>query len=253
MGNLAMDHYEAGRYDDAVPLLEDAIARQEENLGDDHPETLGTKSNLALVYRDSGRADEAVRLLREALPVAERKLGAENAQTLGIRRDLARAHLDAGDPGEAIPTFRDLVARGKAGASPEDPRTLSNLNNLVRAYLDAHRWAEAEAAARECLEIRTRTRPDDGLRFHTMGQLGAALAGQGRRAEAEPLLLDGYEGLAARAARTPGLTAKDLKKAAARIATFYDDWGQPTKGAEWRSKQSQVDADGPGANEGTPR
>jgi hypothetical protein len=175
-------------------------------------------------------------MLRETLAVAQGKFGDEGAQTLSIRRDLARAYLEAGGPGEAIPLFEELVARGKAGAGLEDPRTLANLNNLVRAYVEAQRWADAEAAARECLEVRTRTKPDDGLRFYTMGQLGAALAGQGRHAEAEPLMLDGYEGLATRAGRTPGLTMKDLEKAAAKIAALYESREQPEEAAKWRGR-----------------
>jgi serine/threonine protein kinase/lipopolysaccharide biosynthesis regulator YciM len=253
MANLAMDYYEAGRLDEAIPLLRDALSRQISTLGDDHPRTLRTKANLALVYRDSGRADEALRLLREALGVAQVKLGAENAQTLAIRRDLALAHLAAGHPGEAIPILQELVALAKSRAGPEDPNALANTDHLVRAYLDARRWAEAEAAARECLEIRTRQRPDDWLRFRTMSQLGAALAGQRKHAEAEPLLLDGYEGLAARAARTPAPKQKDLADAAAQIAAFYEASGQPAKAAEWRSRRGQGGANGSGAGKGLPR
>jgi serine/threonine protein kinase/tetratricopeptide (TPR) repeat protein len=242
LANLAMDYYEAGRSDDAIPLLRDALARQASILGNDHPTTLRTKSNLSLVYRDSGRSDEALRLLREALPAAQRKLGAENSQTLAIRRDLALGYLAAGHPGEAISVLQDLVALGTAGPGPEDPRTLANINNLIRAYLDARRWADAETMARECLEVRTRKQPDDPLRFHTMGQLGAALAGQGRQVEAEPLLLDGYEGLMVRAGRAPASKPRELRKAAARIADFYEAWGQPAKAAEWRKRQEHLGA-----------
>jgi serine/threonine protein kinase/tetratricopeptide (TPR) repeat protein len=241
MVNLAMDYYEVGRPDDAVRLLRDALPRQEASLGAEHPRTLRTKANLALVYRDSGRADEALRLLREALGVAQGKLGSENAQTLAIRRDLALAHLAAGRPGEAIPILQELVKLGKVKAGPEGARTLANTNHLVRAYLDARRWAEAEAAARECLEVRTRERPDDRQRFHTMSQLGAALAGQKRYAEAEPLLVGGYEGLAARAAGTPAPASKDLADAASRVIRLYEAWGQSERATAWKQKLGLAD------------
>jgi serine/threonine protein kinase/tetratricopeptide (TPR) repeat protein len=236
MANLAMDYYEAARPDDAIPLLRDALRRQEASLGPDHPRTLRTKSNLAQVHRDAGRADEAIRLLREALEVAQAKHGAENAQTLSIRRDLALAHLAAGRPGEAVPILEELVKLGRAKRGSEDLDTLANTNNLVRAYLDAKRWAEAETAARECLEIRARKQPDHWLRFHTMSQLGAALAGEKRYAEAEPLLIGGYEGLKAREAKLPPPSRKNLADAAARIVPFYESWGKPEKTAEWRKR-----------------
>jgi tetratricopeptide (TPR) repeat protein len=201
---------------------------------------------MALVHRDSGRADEAIRLLREALGVAQAKLGAENAQTLSIRRDLALTHLAAGYPGEAVPILEDLVKLGRAKKGSEDIDTLANTNNLVRAYLDAGRWSEAEAQARECLEVRARKQPDNWLRFHTMSQLGAALAGQKKYAEAEPLLIGGYEGLEARQAKIPVPSRKTLPAAAARIVPFYEAWGKMDKAAEWRRKLGSPEAPKPG-------
>ena len=58
------------------------------------------------------------------------------------------------------------------------------------------------------------------MRFHTMSQLGAALAGQKKYAEAEPLLIDGYDGMKAREAKIPAPAKKDLAAAAARIVTL---------------------------------
>jgi tetratricopeptide (TPR) repeat protein len=253
MANLAMDYYEADRPDDAIPLLRDALARQNSIIGDDHPMTLRTKSNLALVYRDFGRPAEAVALLKEVLPVAERKLGADNSQTLGIRRDLALAQLAAGQRDEAIKILQELVALGKAAPGIDDPRTLANMNNLAGAYLDARRWTDAEALAREGLKVSTEKRPEDPLRFHTMSLLGAALAGQGKHAEAEPLLLDGYEGLAARAGRGPASRPRELQKAVGRIVEFYEATGQPAKAADWRKRQGPPGANKPEAGKTAPR
>ncbi len=237
--NLAMDYYEADKPDKAVPLLEDALSRQVSILGDDHPTTLRTKSNLALVHRDAGRPGEAVRLLRAALPIAERKLGPENSQTQGVRRDLAQALTADGLPEEAVPILEDLVAINRVKRGPEDRMTLAAVDNLIASYVDARRWADAEALARECLEVRVRTQPDDPLRFPTMGRLGASLAGQGRWAEAEPLLLDAYQGLAVQLGQGPPIRLRGLRKAAAKVADFYEAWGRPEQAAEWRKRQEQ--------------
>jgi hypothetical protein len=106
--------------------------------------------------------------------------------------------------------------------------------------LSARRWGQADALARESLELRTRKPPDDWSRFHAMSLLGAALAGQKKYAEAEPLLIAGYEGLDSRAPKLPAPVEKYVAAAAARIPPFYEAWEKPEKAAEWRKKQDSV-------------
>jgi len=48
---------------------------------------------------------------------------------------------------------------------------------------------------RESLAIRRQHSPDDWTTYRTQAMLGASLAKQKRYAEAEPLLVKGYEGL----------------------------------------------------------
>ena len=67
--------------------------------------------------------------------------------------------------------------------------------------------------------------------------VGAALAGQKKYAEAEPLMIEAYEGLKEREARIPFLWRKKRPaEAGARIVDLYDAWGKKDKAAEWRNK-----------------
>ena len=77
------------------------------------------------------------------------------------------------------------------------------------------------------------------MTFNTMSVLGESLSRQGKFAEAEPLLLDGYAGMTERP------DAPDERKAEAlqRIIDLYDVWhaaepgeGYDAKAAEWRAK-----------------
>jgi serine/threonine protein kinase len=242
MANLAVAYQEAGRPEDAVRLLQDSLRRQPASIGAEHPDVLRTKTNLARVYRDLGRHEDAIGLLREALDVARARLGPDHPLTLTILHNLAVTHVAAGRPAEAISPSEEVVRLRKAKLGPEHPDTLMSLNNLARADLDARRWPEAEAAARDCLGIRTRKQPDDWLRFHTMSQLGAALAGQKKDAEAEPLLVDGYEGLKSREARIPAPSRNSLADAGARIVAFYEARGQPDKASGWRKRLGRPEA-----------
>ena len=65
--------------------------------------------------------------------------------------------------------------------------------------------------------------------------LGAAIANQGKYAEAEPALIDGYRGLAARAQLIPAIVRTVyLREAAGRLVFLYEQWNKPREAAEWR-------------------
>ena len=89
--------------------------------------------------------------------------------------------------------------------------------------------------AAEALSIREEKLPaGHWTRFEAQSLLGEALAGLGKRAEAEALLLPAYDGLRASAAVSP------WKKRAARerIVRLYEAWGRPEAAAAWRAKET---------------
>ena len=64
--------------------------------------------------------------------------------------------------------------------------------------------AKAETVLRECLAIHDMAEPDDCRTLNTRASLlGDSLLGQKEHAEAEPLILAGYEGTRAREANVP--------------------------------------------------
>ena len=60
--------------------------------------------------------------------------------------------------------------------------------------------------------------------------------GQKKFAEAEPLILSGYEGMKAREGKIPAQAKAWLTEAADRIVQLYEAWGKTEKAAEWRGK-----------------
>src|ERR1039457_6622352 len=50
--NLALAYQAAGRYAEAIPLHEQALAALERVLGPDHPHTLQSRDNLAAAHRE---------------------------------------------------------------------------------------------------------------------------------------------------------------------------------------------------------
>ncbi len=236
MNNLASTYLEVGRLNDAVLLLEETLNRRKVQQGPDHLDTLNTMNNLAAAYQISGRTGDAVPLFEKVLALRTIKLGHDNPDTLRSLHNLATSYREAGRTNEAIPLFEQAVTLRKAKLKPDHPDTLASMNSLAAAYLDTQQWAKAEVVLQDCLKLREQTQPDDWRRFHTMSQLGASLAGLGKYADAEPMLIDGYEGLRAREAKIPPRFKKDLTAAASRIVPFYEKWGNPKMADTWRLK-----------------
>jgi hypothetical protein len=92
--------------------------------------------------------------------------------------------------------------------------------------------AGAEPVLRECHTIREKTMPESWLRWNAASMLGEALAGQGRHAEAEPLLLQGYERMEPPDEPIPRRRRREARE---RIVALYEAWGKPEAAARWRS------------------
>jgi hypothetical protein len=59
-------------------------------------------------------------------------------------------------------------------------------------------------------------------------------------AEAEPLLISGYNGLRELEAKIPAANKPRLEKAAERLIRFYEETAQPDKAADWRKKLDEL-------------
>lgn len=69
-----------------------------------------------------------------------------------------------------------------------------------------------------------------------MSRLGEALLRQGRYADAEPWIVDAYNGLVAREGQIPPTAQPVLVEAASRACRLYDAWGRPDRAAAWKRK-----------------
>jgi len=116
------------------------------------------------------------------------------------------------------------------------------VHQVALNYLKAGKNAEAERLFRVCLPVREKEQPHSWMTFNTKTRLGAALLGQQKYVEAEPFLLQGYEGLKQREAEIPPLQKHSLTAAMKWIIELYDAWGQQDKSDEWRKKLEEAKA-----------
>src|SRR5207249_1243687 len=112
-------------------------------------------------------------------------------------------YFDARQSEKALPLVGEYVARARKQLRANEPRLARELAVAGWHLLQARHFLEAEPLLRECLLIRAQAEPDSWGTFITKSLLGGALLGQKRYADAEPLLLAGYEGMKERAAKIP--------------------------------------------------
>ena len=138
---------------------------------------------------------------------------------------------------KALPLFTDFLAGRRERLGRDDLRFAGVLASVGNDLLKHGQDAAAEKVLDECLSIRAKKQPDEWNTFNTRSMLGGVLLGQKKYAEAEPLLLQGYEGMKKReAAIPPEVRSIRLTEALERIVLLYHASGRKEQAQEWRQK-----------------
>ena len=113
---------------------------------------------------------------------------------------------------------------------------------LLDDLLRQEKFAQAETPARECLAAREAESPDDWKTFESRSVLGRCLLEEKKYAEAESLLVSGYEGLKQRQDRIPiNSRVSSPREALQRLVQLYKTTDQSEKAAEWNRKLAEFD------------
>jgi WD40 repeat protein/serine/threonine protein kinase len=213
---------------------------------------VGALNNIAWTMATS--ADPKVRDGQSAVDYAERVVAATLRASAMYLDTLAAAYAEAGQftnalkvQNEALALLQnegwkeECAARLKLYAAGLPYRDDGSLAQQASALLDVGKFADAEAVARECLALRERQIPDDWLTFNTRSLLGGSLLGQKKYAEAEPLLLSGYEGMKQREATIPSTGKANLPETLQRLVQLYEATDRPAQAAEWKQKLAEFE------------
>ncbi len=155
---------------------------------------------------------------------------------------LALTYSLQGKYAQAEELFSQTLAGRRHLLGAENPDTLDTMAGLALAYQAQGKFSASEALMREAVDGDRKKRPDDWQRFFAESLIGSSLAGQKKYAEAELLLLEGYQGLTARKDRIAVPDRYHLDRAGEWIVQLYQAWGKPGKAAEWEQLQKQAKA-----------
>jgi eukaryotic-like serine/threonine-protein kinase len=233
--NLANVYWSQGNYPQAEALYSEAMETQRRVLGPEHPDTLLSMGNLAATYAKEAKDGQAEALFAQTLEISRRVLGPEHTRTLGFLSDLASLYLRQGKYGLAERDAAQVLSGRRRAGGSEDPFDIHlAAADLALVYVSEGKFAASESIARENLEFDEKEQPDNWQRFRAESLLGRSLSGQKKYAEAEPLLLEGYQGMSARKEKMGVPNLYHLERAREWLAQLYESWGKPEKAAGWR-------------------
>jgi tetratricopeptide (TPR) repeat protein len=233
--DLARLYYAQGKYAQAETLATEVLEVTRRLLGPEHPTTLFSMNDLVVTYRAQSKYAQAEILSTEVLEVRRRVLGAEHPNTLTSMNTLSGVYRDQGKYAQAETLSTEVLEIRRRVLGAEHPNTLISMNDVALLYLNQRKYADAMALLREAMNSHQKNMMNTWTRYNCQSLLGASLAGEKKYADAEPLLLSGYEGMLQRQATMPDATRK-LAQAGEWIVQFYQDSGKPEKAAVWTQK-----------------
>jgi non-specific serine/threonine protein kinase/serine/threonine-protein kinase len=236
MNDLAVVYQVEGKYAQAEPLYTRVVELDRRVLGEEHPLTLSTISNLANLYLQEGRHPQAEALLTKVLEARSRVLGGQHPDTLKSMALLADVYTGEGQYVRAEALFAKVLQARTRVLGSQHPDTADTLASIGWIRLKQQKYSEAEAALRDALTTYEKIAPDRWQRYHCESMLGDSLTGQKKYAEAEQLLLSGYEGMTQRQATISAGSRSVLAEAKESILQLYRSSGKQEKAAEWRQK-----------------
>jgi tetratricopeptide (TPR) repeat protein/predicted Ser/Thr protein kinase len=236
MHALALTYFSEGRYAQSGALFGKVLDVERRVLGAAHPHTLDSMTDLGVSYRSQGRYAEAESLLTRALEAQRRVLGPDHPDTLRTMQSLAGCYRMRGKYAMAEPLLAKVLEVRRRVPGPEDPSTTDVMDALGELWLQQLRFRDAEPLLREAFSLQTKKNPGGWNRYYSQSLLGASLAGLKKFSDAEPLLLSGYEGMAARVAPVPMNSRETQQDAGERILRLYELWEKPDRVQEWKQK-----------------
>jgi serine/threonine protein kinase/tetratricopeptide (TPR) repeat protein len=246
LDNLARMYRAFGRSAESVSLAQQVRDARVMTLGPYHPDSIYTTHNLGAAYQAAGEPEKALDTYRQAATGLER-INFAHAGAYLIIWDLCDRLEERQQFDRADVWRKKWLAAVKERDGADSVAYASELARLGDDLLQRGRHAIAEPILRECLTILQARQPEGLTTFLAQSSLGGVLLEQKKYAEAEPLLVQGYEGLHALKGQIAPLYARyRMGEAGKRVVRLYEDSGQAEKAAEWRAKLAGLGRPVPG-------
>ncbi|MBV6622721.1 MAG: CHAT domain-containing protein [Rivularia sp. (in: Bacteria)] len=226
LNQQAIHLYQQGKYSEAIPLAERALAIIEKVLGKEHLNVANILNNLAQFYQKQRNYTKAEPLYLRALAIREKVLGKQHPYVATSLNDLAQLYQAQGNYIKAEPLYLRSLAISEKVLGKEHPDVATSLNNLAVLYYERGNYDKAEPLHERALAIRKKVlgeeHPDVA---QSLGNLALLYQVQGNYDKTEPLYL---RSLAIRE-KVLGKEHPDVAINLNNLALLYQEQGNYTK------------------------
>jgi CHAT domain-containing protein/Tfp pilus assembly protein PilF len=210
--------YRAGKYDEALPLVEHVLEIRERVLGPEHPVVVATVNNLAILYQLIGDYTKAESLFQRTLTIKEKAHGPEHSDVARLLNNLAFLYKSRGDYAKAEPLYLRALTILERTLGPEHPDVASTLNSLAFLYKSRGDYAKVEPLYQRALTILEKAvGPEYSYVASALNNLAILYRDRGEYAKAEPL----YERALTVMERALGPEHPDTASALNNLAIVY--------------------------------
>jgi non-specific serine/threonine protein kinase/serine/threonine-protein kinase len=227
MNTIGKVYQNLGLYDEAAPLLEQALELRRGVTGSDDVGSASLLSDLADLYIDKGQYDDAEKMLTSALSVMDTKSGqTDNLKLATSINELASVYRRQGRYDLAAPLYDRALAIRILALGPDDPLVAASYNSLAILNWTRGDYAEAERQYQKALELWEKAYGMDHSDVAKgLNNLALLYHHQDRFADAEPL----YRRAAQIYEKLLGPEHPRLALALNNLALCYQEWGQLDK------------------------
>ena len=180
--------YNQGRYAEAIPLAERALAIREGVLGPDHPDLALTINSLAILYQNVGDYARAESLYRRSLSIDRSVFGEDHPNLAIAYGNLATLYFHLGDYRQSEELLKKSLALREKAFGGEHSDVALTLHNLAKLYQYKGDYAGAELLCQRAPEIYKKVLPADHPDVaRSLGALAELYRVRGDFTHAEPL------------------------------------------------------------------
>ncbi len=145
------------KFDKALPLMEQALAIREKELGGENVKVAASLNDLGLIYQQLGNYAKAEPLFARGLAIREKALGENHPDVAESLINLATLYFSKGDYVKAEPLMKRAVQHAENIFGAEHPNLAGYLNNLASLYQTVGDYLKAEALYQRALSIREKS------------------------------------------------------------------------------------------------
>lgn len=222
----------------AIPLLDALLEYHTRHAGRESPQTIQTLADLAVNHKLAGQPREAIKYLEEVLGHVDRF-----PYMASTRLPLADCYYELGEHAQVVKLLPDTLPLFRAQLPPASVDLANVLAMFSLSLLEVGDATQAEPLIRECLKIRELRIPESWSTGNATSMLGDVLLAQEKFAEAEPLLLRGYEAMNAQRHQIPAQGKARLGEAIQRLIRLYQRTDRPEEARRWQEMLGEWKAD----------